>query len=59
VNFFVGAFYDGVYLLGMAMNETLSEGGTIHNGTAITRRMWNRDFHGELNILHVMKLTVM
>jgi hypothetical protein len=48
VNFFIGAFYDGVYLLGMALNETLSEGGDIHNGTAITRRMWNRDFHGNI-----------
>jgi hypothetical protein len=55
VNFFVGAFYDGVYLLGMALNETLSEGGDIHNGTAITRRMWNRDFHGEINFPHTIK----
>ncbi|XP_069678523.1 atrial natriuretic peptide receptor 1 isoform X2 [Periplaneta americana] len=46
VNFFVGAFYDGVILLGMALNETLSEGDDIRNGTAITRRMWNRNFHG-------------
>ncbi|XP_050326322.1 atrial natriuretic peptide receptor 1 [Bactrocera neohumeralis] len=46
VNFFIGAFYDGVYLLGMAFNETLSEGGDIRDGMAITRRMWNRNFHG-------------
>ncbi|XP_046387988.1 atrial natriuretic peptide receptor 1 isoform X2 [Ischnura elegans] len=46
VNFFIGAFYDGVYLLGMALNETLSEGGSILDGSAITRRMWDRDFHG-------------
>jgi hypothetical protein len=52
VNFFVGAFYDGVYLLGMALNETLSEEGDIHNGTEITRRMWNRDFHGKINFTH-------
>ncbi|KAG8227358.1 hypothetical protein J437_LFUL003347 [Ladona fulva] len=32
VNFFIGAFYDGVYLLGMALNETLSEGGSILDG---------------------------
>jgi Receptor family ligand binding region. len=56
VNFFVGAFYDGVYLLGMALNETLSEGEDIHNGTAITRRMWNRDFHGEFNTAHNMRI---
>jgi hypothetical protein len=55
VNFFVGAFFDGVYLLGMALNETLSEGEDIHNGTAITRRMWCRDFHGKTNTTHNMR----
>lgn len=30
----------------MALNETLSEGGNIRDGMAITRKMWNRDFHG-------------
>jgi hypothetical protein len=56
VHFFVGAFYDGVYLLGMALNETLSEGEDIHNGTAITRRMWNRNFNGEINAAHSMHI---
>lgn len=46
VNFFIGAFYDGVYLLGMALNETLAKGGDIRDGTSITRRMWARDFMG-------------
>ncbi|XP_020289738.1 atrial natriuretic peptide receptor 1 isoform X2 [Pseudomyrmex gracilis] len=46
VNFFVGAFYDGVYLLGIALNETLAEGGDIRDGLSITRRMWDRDFIG-------------
>ncbi|XP_071439593.1 atrial natriuretic peptide receptor 1 isoform X2 [Hetaerina americana] len=46
VNFFIGAFYDGVYLLGMALSETLSEGGSILDGSAITHRMWDRDFVG-------------
>ncbi|KAM3956691.1 LOW QUALITY PROTEIN: atrial natriuretic peptide receptor 1 [Aphomia sociella] len=46
VNFFIGAFYDGVYLLGMALNETLTEGEDIRDGRTITRRMWGRDFHG-------------
>ncbi|XP_024887866.1 atrial natriuretic peptide receptor 1 isoform X2 [Temnothorax curvispinosus] len=46
VNFFVGAFYDGVYLLGIALNETLAEGGDIRDGISITRRMWDRDFIG-------------
>ncbi|XP_041984749.1 atrial natriuretic peptide receptor 1 [Aricia agestis] len=46
VNFFIGAFYDGVYLLGMALNETLTEQGDLRDGRSITRRMWGRDFHG-------------
>uniref|UniRef100_A0AAG5DSY2 Receptor ligand binding region domain-containing protein n=1 Tax=Anopheles atroparvus TaxID=41427 RepID=A0AAG5DSY2_ANOAO len=44
VNFFIGAFFDGVYLLGMALNDTLNEGGDIRDGTAITRKMWGRNF---------------
>lgn len=43
----IGAFYDGLYLLGMALNETLSQGQDIRNGRMITNKMWNRDFHGE------------
>lgn len=46
VNFFIGAFYDGVYLLGIALNETLTEGSDIRDGISITRRMWDRDFIG-------------
>lgn len=48
MNFFIGAFYDGVYLLGMALNETLSggESGDLRDGFGITRKMWSRDFHG-------------
>ncbi|XP_017776288.1 PREDICTED: atrial natriuretic peptide receptor 1-like, partial [Nicrophorus vespilloides] len=38
--------YDGVYLLGMALNETISMGGNIRDGLAITKLMWGRDFHG-------------
>lgn len=47
MNFFVGAFYDGVQLLGMALNETLTMGGDIKDGKAITKLMWNRSFHGK------------
>uniref|UniRef100_T1GMB8 Guanylate cyclase domain-containing protein n=1 Tax=Megaselia scalaris TaxID=36166 RepID=T1GMB8_MEGSC len=46
VNFFIGAFYDGVILLGKALNETLSEGEDIRDGIGITKRMWNRDLAG-------------
>lgn len=49
VNFFIGAFFDGVYLLGMALNETLHENGHegLRDGLAITKRMWNRNFRGK------------
>ncbi|XP_068144161.1 atrial natriuretic peptide receptor 1 [Drosophila tropicalis] len=53
VNFFIGAFYDGVYLLGMALNETLSEGGDIKDGVNITRRMWNRNFEGITGLVRI------
>lgn len=47
VNFFVGAFYDGVHLLGMALNETLTNKQNIRDGKAITSLMWNRTFNGK------------
>lgn len=46
MNFFIGAFYDGVYLLGLVLNESLTEGSDIRDGLSLTRKMWNRDFHG-------------
>ncbi|CAG9860421.1 unnamed protein product [Phyllotreta striolata] len=46
INFVIGAFYDGVYLLGMALNETLHDGNDIRDGKRITERMWNRTFSG-------------
>lgn len=46
VNFVIGAFYDGVYLLGMALNETLTEGMSLRDGVSITRKMWDRNFMG-------------
>lgn len=51
MNFFIGAFYDGVYLLGLALNETLSEGKDIRDGNNLTRKMWNRDFHGKSELV--------
>ena len=46
VSTFVTAFYDAVLLYSLALNETLSEGGTEMDGRAITQRMWNRTFEG-------------
>ncbi|XP_017778090.1 PREDICTED: atrial natriuretic peptide receptor 1-like, partial [Nicrophorus vespilloides] len=46
VDFAIGAFYDGIYLLGMALNETISMGGNIRDGLTITKLMWGREFNG-------------
>ncbi|ESP02584.1 hypothetical protein LOTGIDRAFT_237906 [Lottia gigantea] len=46
VNSFVGAFHDAVILYATALNETLEANGSISDGAAITKRMWNRTFEG-------------
>uniref|UniRef100_A0A2C9KEF9 Receptor ligand binding region domain-containing protein n=1 Tax=Biomphalaria glabrata TaxID=6526 RepID=A0A2C9KEF9_BIOGL len=46
VNSFVGAFHDAVLLYALALNETLAENGSISDGHAITKKMWNRTFAG-------------
>jgi len=52
VNSFVGAFHDAVILYALALNDTLAEGEDPRNGTAVTRRMWNRTFIGMYGILN-------
>ncbi|XP_059149224.1 atrial natriuretic peptide receptor 1-like [Physella acuta] len=46
VNAFAGAFHDAVLLYARALNETLTANGSITDGSAVTRRMWNRTFSG-------------
>ncbi|MBN3311131.1 ANPRA protein, partial [Amia calva] len=38
--------HDSVWLYAQALNETLSENGDPYNGSAITRKMWNRTITG-------------
>uniref|UniRef100_A0A6Q2XK50 Guanylate cyclase n=1 Tax=Esox lucius TaxID=8010 RepID=A0A6Q2XK50_ESOLU len=47
MNLIAGGFYDGVLLYSQALNETLAEGGGRPRGNTVTRKMWNRTFHGE------------
>ena len=47
VNTYVTAFHDAVILYSLAVNETLSEGYSLKNGSVITQRMWNRTFEGK------------
>lgn len=49
MNFIAAAFHDGVLLYAQAVNETLEQGGSITNASAVTRQMWNRTFYGELH----------
>ncbi|XP_023219656.1 atrial natriuretic peptide receptor 1-like isoform X1 [Centruroides sculpturatus] len=46
VNKFVSGFYEAIILYSLSLNETLSEGYSITNGSIITQKMWNRTFQG-------------
>ena len=46
MNSFVTAIHEAVILYAIALNETISEGYNITNGTIITHKMWNRTFEG-------------
>lgn len=50
VSTFVTAFYDAVLLYSLALNETLSDGGSELDGRDITKRMWNRTFKGTVEL---------
>ena len=39
-------FFDACRVYGLALNENLRAGHSSYDGLAITRRMWNRTFHG-------------
>ncbi len=48
VNFFVGAFYDAVWLYGMTLNRTLKAGDNITDGYNMIRNYtWDRHFLGK------------
>ncbi|KAM7138460.1 atrial natriuretic peptide receptor 1 [Macrochelys suwanniensis] len=53
MNYIAAAFHDGVMLYAQAVNETLQQGGTVRNASAITRRMWNRTFYGVTGFLKI------
>ncbi|XP_074896948.1 atrial natriuretic peptide receptor 1 isoform X2 [Buteo buteo] len=53
MNFIPAAFHDGVLLYAQALNETLEQGGSITNASAITRQMWNRTFYGVTGFLKI------
>ncbi len=50
VNFMVGAFYDAVWLYGLAVNETLDAGGDLRDGLNVSHTMWDRYFSGKYTL---------
>ncbi|KAK7498201.1 hypothetical protein BaRGS_00010461, partial [Batillaria attramentaria] len=42
----IATYYDSVMVYAQVLNETLAAGEDPKNGTAMTRRMWNRTFEG-------------
>ncbi len=47
MNIIAGGFYDGLMLYTHALNETMSMFSGQPPGKVVTKRMWNRTFHGE------------
>lgn len=50
MNYFVGAFHDGVIMHALSINKTIEEGGDITDGLAVAQKMWNQTFTGSLKI---------
>ncbi|XP_078740670.1 atrial natriuretic peptide receptor 1-like isoform X3 [Lampetra fluviatilis] len=46
MNLIAGSFYDAIMMYTAALNKTLSSGGGVHDGHAITEHMWNRTYRG-------------
>uniref|UniRef100_A0A673A1R8 Guanylate cyclase n=1 Tax=Sphaeramia orbicularis TaxID=375764 RepID=A0A673A1R8_9TELE len=46
-------FYDGLMLYTHALNESMTETGGRPPGKDVTKRMWNRTFHGVTGLLHL------
>ncbi|XP_075763065.1 atrial natriuretic peptide receptor 1 isoform X2 [Pelodiscus sinensis] len=53
MNTIAAAFHDGVLLYAQAVHETLQQGGSVRNASAITHRMWNRTFSGVTGFLKI------
>ncbi|KAJ8000203.1 hypothetical protein DPEC_G00202400 [Dallia pectoralis] len=53
MNLIAGGFYDGVMLYSQALNETMVEGGGRPRGSTVTKKMWNRTFHGVTGLLQI------
>ncbi|XP_068586030.1 atrial natriuretic peptide receptor 1 [Cebidichthys violaceus] len=53
MNIIAGGFYDGLMLYTHALNETMSTSAGRPPGKVVTKRMWNRTFHGVTGLVHL------
>ncbi|KAF1388502.1 hypothetical protein PFLUV_G00090930 [Perca fluviatilis] len=53
MNIIAGGFYDGLMLYTHALNETMSVLAGRPPGKVVTKRMWNRTFHGVTGQVHL------
>ncbi|ELT91112.1 hypothetical protein CAPTEDRAFT_175370 [Capitella teleta] len=53
VNYFVGAFYDGVKYLTLALNQTLEDGEDPYDGLRVAQKRWNTTFQGIMGEVYV------
>uniref|UniRef100_A0A8C7IW77 Guanylate cyclase n=1 Tax=Oncorhynchus kisutch TaxID=8019 RepID=A0A8C7IW77_ONCKI len=53
MNLIAGGFYDGVMLYSQALNETMTEAGGRPRGDTVTKRMWNRTYHGVTGLVQI------
>ncbi|XP_072048290.1 atrial natriuretic peptide receptor 1-like [Amphiura filiformis] len=45
-NYFAGAFHDALILYANVVNQTLAENGSVRDGAAMVKKMWNSTFKG-------------
>ncbi|XP_069507332.1 atrial natriuretic peptide receptor 1 [Ambystoma mexicanum] len=53
MNYIAAGFHDGVNFYAQAMNDTIAEGGSQHDGAAVTRHMCNRTFYGVTGYMRI------
>uniref|UniRef100_A0A8D0D6M4 Guanylate cyclase n=1 Tax=Sander lucioperca TaxID=283035 RepID=A0A8D0D6M4_SANLU len=58
MNIIAGGFYDGLMLYTHALNETMSMSAGRPLGKVVTKRMWNRTFHGQVALSLSLSLSL-
>ncbi|KAG9279608.1 atrial natriuretic peptide receptor 1-like [Astyanax mexicanus] len=53
MNLIAGGFHDGVLLYSHALNESMDQSGLRPPGHVVTKKMWNRTFHGVTGLVQM------